>query len=747
MRTAAFTVLAPNRRHYARLLMASIAVHEPAWDRVALVVGATEPPAPEPGFSTETLESLPLPRPRAFTFRYTPGELCTAVKPWMFAHLFARGYDRVVYFDPDIALFSPLDELRTVEPGTLMLLTPHVTRPIDGDGHPSERAFLQSGAYNLGFLAVWRHPAHEDFIGWWQSRLETRCVAEVERGLFVDQKWLDLAPGLFPGVAVLRHDGWNVAYWNLRQRIVGNGAGGLTVNGAPLRFFHFSGVEPALPGLVSRHDARLSLDEIGAARPLIETYRDGLREQGQAELERAPYAYGRFVDGSPIADAARLAYRRSAELQQACGDDPFAHPGRFRGMRDRGRAPATARIALQSYQLLSKPRMLVGLLPKPVRTAMREMLIGGPPAAGPPVPGETTDAALPFGLSVVGFHRRESGIGESARLCHRACRRAGLPAEALDVDLLDLAPVAPHYGATIVHVNADRLPELARRHPAIFRTGGWTIGCWHWELGEWPEAWAASAAPLDEIWVPSAFIQRTLSRLVDIPVVHMPHGIAVDDVEPCPLEPFGVAPGTFAFLSMFDVDSVVARKHPRAAVDAFARAFPGASGPALVVKVRGTEAFAREREAIVASLQSLPRVHVVDEAMSRARANGLIAACDAVVSLHRAEGFGLVLAEAMSLGKPVVATAWSGNMDFMDGGNACPVGYTLVRSDRAHGPYPAGAEWAEPDLDHAAELMRRLVGDPAWREAIGSRARATIEEGFGPEVAARRYRDRLARLG
>jgi glycosyltransferase involved in cell wall biosynthesis len=373
---------------------------------------------------------------------------------------------------------------------------------------------------------------------------------------------------------------------------------------------------------------------------------------------------------------------------------------------------------------------------------MREMLAGAPPAA--PEPG---DARLPLGLSVVGHHQRESGAGEAARLCHRACREAGIPGEALDVDLLDLAPVSPRYGATIVHVDAARLPELSRRHPAVFRTGGWTIGCWQWELGEWPEAWAASAAPLDEIWVPSAFVQRALSRLVDIPVVHMPHGIAVDDVEPCPLEAFGVAPGTFTFLCMVDVDDAIARRHPHAAVDAFARAFPGADGPALVVKVRAAAAFGRDRDDLVASLRSRPRVHVIDEAMSRPRANGLLAASDAVVSLHRSSAFGLVLAEAMSLGKPVVATGWSGNMDFMNTTNACPVSFDLVRSERAHGPYPAGVEWAEPDVDHAAALMRRLADDAAWRASIGARARATIRDRFSPAVAARRYRDRLARLG
>ena len=749
MRTAAFTIIAPNRRHYARALMASVVEHQPAWDRFVLLVDPDPAAAGEPGCTTISLAALPLPHPRAFAFRYTILELSTAVKPWMFAHLAALGYDRIVYLDPDVELFSPLAELDTVAPGTLLLLTPHLTGSIEGDDHPSERAILQSGTYNLGFLAAWRQPALAGFLAWWQSRLEFQCVAEVERGLFVDQKWIDLAPGLFPGVAVLRHDGWNVAYWNLRQRTVRRDGDRLAVNGVPLRFMHFSGVEPTLPGFVSRHDGRLTMDAIGDAAPLVDRYRETLRANGQNACERAPYAFGTFADGTPIPDAARRLYRRSLDLQDACGDDPFAHAERFRGVRDHVRGPVAARLALQSYRLLSRPRALVGLLPRPVRTAMRELLLGAPlPVARPPAaPADGRSRALPAGLNVAGYHRRDTGIGESARLCRRACERDGLAVHAIDVDALDAPGQHVRYGATVFHVNADRTPELYRRAPELFGAGAWNIGCWHWELGDWPEAWLAAAAPLDEIWAPSTFVQHALSRLVTIPVVHMPHGVEVTDIATCHPTEFGVPPGRFTFLCMFDVDSVIARKHPDAAVEAFARAFPDPARAALVVKLRGGDADPRQREALLARLRAVPGVYVVDAALSRARANGLLASCDAIVSLHRGEGFGLVLAEAMSLGKPVIATGWSGNMDFMDDRNACPVRYTLVALTEAHDHYPAGAEWAEPDADHAADLMQRVAADAGWRTAIGASAAATMRGAFSPAAAGRRYRDRLALLG
>jgi glycosyltransferase involved in cell wall biosynthesis len=745
MHTAVFSIVSPNYWHYARVLMDSAQRHHPEWDRFVLLIGET--PATghddEP-FTTVPLDALPLPNPRQFCFRYTLLELNTAVKPWMFEYLFGRGYDRVIYLDPDTFVYSPLVELDAVPPETFLTLTPHLTGSIAGDDHPSERTILLAGAYNLGFLAVSRRPSLARFLKWWQEKLEFQCVVETARGLFVDQKWMDLAPGLFPDVAILRHEGYNVAYWNLGQRTVTSEGSTAAVNGQPLRFFHFSGLDPAFPYMVSRHDHRLRVANVGDAGRLIEDYLVALRAAGSESLRSAPYAFGVFADGTALPDVARVIYRNSIALQSACGADPFEHPELFQGLRDPARPRLAARMGVASYRLLSRARPLVRLLPHSLRTAMREFLLWRRDPA--PRVSRWEGSLLP-GLNIVGYVARDTGVGESARLCRTACDAAGLPSHLIDVD-------APHgrtqqavYRASVVHVNADQLLDVHHQIPHVFDSSSYNIGCWHWELPELPDAWIASAEPLDEIWAPSAFIQSAISRKVTIPVVHMPHGIEVTNIEACSPEELGVPRGRFTFLCMFDFNSVVHRKNPLGAVEAFRRAFPDDSRAALLIKTIGAASHAKEYAELEERLRGVPNVYLTDRMLSRARVNGLLASCDGVVSLHRAEGFGLILAEAMYLGKPVVATGWSGNMDFMNSGNSCPVGYELVTLDRTHGYYQAGQQWAEPDVDHAAHLMRRMVEDSPYRKQVGDRARDTIRLQFTPAAAGRRYRQRLDFLG
>jgi len=322
MRTAVFSIISPNYRHAARVLMASAEKHHPEWDRFILLVGGTAPSGDE-SFTTVPLEDLPLPDPRQFCFRYSILELNTAVKPWMFAHLFARGYDRVLYIDPDIVIYSRLAEIDAEPPDTFLILTPHLTGFIGGDGHPSERTILQAGTYNLGFLFVSRQPPLERFLTWWQEKLTFQCVVDTARGLFVDQKWMDLTPGLFPGVMILRHDGYNVAYWNLRQRTVTGDGNSATVNGEPLRFFHFSGFDPAVPGMVSRYD-NLKVADVGDAGELIQDYRVAIRAAGYDSFRNAPYAFAVFADGTRVPDAARIAIR--PRCRRPAGPIPLRTP-------------------------------------------------------------------------------------------------------------------------------------------------------------------------------------------------------------------------------------------------------------------------------------------------------------------------------------------------------------------------------------------------------------------------------------
>jgi glycosyltransferase involved in cell wall biosynthesis len=725
MQTAVFSIISPNYRHYARVLMASVQRHHPDWDRFVLVVGDGD--AGDESFTTVPLSALPLPNPRQFCFRYSLIELNTAVKPWMFEHLFARGYDRVIYLDPDIYLYSALAEVEASD--AFITLTPHLTGSINGDDHPSERTILLAGTYNLGFLAVTRQPPLERFLAWWKKRLELQCLVDTARGLFVDQKWMDLAPGFFPGVAILRHEGYNVAYWNLGQRTVA----GQTVNGQPLRFFHFSGFDPAVPEMISNH-AGLQVRDTGDARKLIEGYAAALRAAGYESFKNAPYAFGAFADGTPIASAARIAYRNSPDLQAACGADPFARSEIFNGIRD----PSThvslaARAGVASYRMLSRARPLVRLIPRSLRTSARELLLGRREAA-------RSDVSLQTGLNVVGYFERETGIGESARLCRHACEASRLPSHAIDVDRTGGISQQAIYPVSVFHVNADQVPDVHKRMANVFDASAYNIGVWHWELPESPDAWISSAEPLDEIWAPSAFIQSAISRKVTIPVVHMPHGIEVTEIEACSPEELGVPRGRFTFLTMFDFGSVVERKNPLGAVEALRRA---ESSAVLLIKTSGADRHPNEYAELEKRLRGIPNIYLVDRLLSRARVNGLLAACDAVVSLHRSEGFGLILAEAMFRGKPVIATGWSGNMDFMNSANSCPVSYELVTLDRTIREYRAGQQWAEPNIDHAAHLMRRVAEDEAFRTQIGERARDTIRSQFSPAVAGERYRRRL----
>ena len=745
MRTAVFSIISPNYRHSVRVLMASAAKHQPEWDRFVLLVGgAAGEDRDRESFITVPLEDLPLPNPRQFCFRYSILELNTAVKPWMFAYLFARGYDRVVFIDPDVVIYSPLIEIDEASPETFLVLTPHMTGFGEGGEHPFERTILQAGIYNLGFLAVTRRPPLERFLAWWQGKLEYQCVADTERGLFVDQKWMDLTPGLFAGVMILRHDGYNVAYWNLRQRTVVGDSANATVNGQPLRFFHFSGFDPADPGMVSRHDATLMVADAGGVDKLIKDYVAAIRAAGYESFRNAPYSFGTFADGTRLPDVVRIAYRNSSKLQSACGADPFEHPEVFRGIRVPSRGPRTSKIAARAYRSLSLARPLVRLFPKSLRTALREFLLGRKESA--PRTTRPESSLLP-GLNIAGYITHDTGVGESARLCQKSCDAAGLPNHLIDVGVRDGLAQQPVYRASVFHVNADQLPAVYSEMAALFRASACNIGVWHWELPELPDAWIASADPLDEIWAPSAFVQSAISRKVSIPVVHMPHGIEVTDIEPCSPEELGVPPGRFTFLCMFDFSSVVHRKNPLAAVEAFGRAFAGSPATALLIKTSHADRHPKEYAELQNRLRGIPNVYLTDRMLSRARVNGLISACDSVVSLHRSEGFGLILAEAMYLGKPVVATGWSGNMDFMNSGNSCPIAYELVTLDRTHHYYAAGQQWAEPDIDHAAHLMRRVFEDPDFRTQISERGRETIRSQFSPAAAGLRYRKRLAFLG
>ncbi len=333
-------------------------------------------------------------------------------------------------------------------------------------------------------------------------------------------------------------------------------------------------------------------------------------------------------------------------------------------------------------------------------------------------------------LETAGFEisRRDVPTGVRTEL---APRTAYLGFEDFPVTITNVAP-EPHFA---VRYQRAGLPRRARVQ----------IAYWAWELDAIPAEWAPLAEELDEVWAPTPFVAEALRTQLTVPVRELLPPVALPEVEEISRAELGLDPGEFVFLFLFDMASDFRRKNPLAVVRAFQRVFGPEDAATLVIKVsRGSydaANLARLREEAGAA-----KIVLVDEVTTRPRACGYISLADCLVSLHRSEGFGLVLAEAMLLGKPVIATNYSGNTAFMNAQNSLLVDYELVPIAEDGGIYRQGYRWAEPSEDHAARLMRWVFQNRAAARAIGERAAEEMRVLLAPAAAGERMRARIEEL-
>jgi glycosyltransferase involved in cell wall biosynthesis len=372
-------------------------------------------------------------------------------------------------------------------------------------------------------------------------------------------------------------------------------------------------------------------------------------------------------------------------------------------------------------------------------------------------PAPSGEHGATIGLTLVGYLRADCGLGEAARSFARACVAAGIPIVGDDVgyqipcrqsdDTLLLPPVSGPLPIDLLYVNADQtLPTrqslLARGHTK----GRYAIGFWHWEQPQIPRRHHAAFSEVDEVWVPSTFVQDAVAPVSPVPVFKVPHVVSVTPSAGASRERFSLPRDRQLVLVMYDFYSFQERKNPQAAIAAYRLAAAQSPSLGLVVKTHNSAANPQSLAEVCACLADLPGVTFIDETLSRQETWDLESCCDILLSLHRAEGFGFGPAEMMALGKPVVATGWSANMDFMDATNSMPVRYELKPLEKTVGPYDAGPLWADADVEHAAWCLGQLAADPALVARLGARARETIRESFDPLVVGRQVRDRLATI-
>jgi len=674
----------------------------------------------------------------------------------------------VLYLDPDVEIYAPLDDLAAAAEEHDLAVMPHVLKPIPNDRkRPSASDILAAGVYNLGFLGVGPGVLDTGFFDFWCERLWRYALVDPTAMLFTDQRWIDFVD-CFKHV-VIRDPTCNLAYWNVwGYDVARDPQGTVTVNGAPLRFFHFSGFDISSPHQLSKHQGdapRVLLSEHPVLADVCGAYASRLAAEGHEILRQTPYGWGRS-HGIRLTRPLRRLYREAVIAAELANDPlppgPFAEDDGFLAwlyepVVDGG----PSRVALDVHR--SRPD-LQAAFPDP--HGVDAAALAGWAAADAGTRGVAPLRPSPYperlarqpplpGVNIAGYFSAELGVGEAARLVSGAAASVAIPhalrlatktPSPLTHQLLPTGSAGWPYDTNLLCVNADCTRALIAELGDQARVGRRTVGLWFWETQRLPERMRDAFEHLDEVWAASSFTCQALAR--DAPgavrLLHLP--VRVPTRSPrltrCDL---GLPKG-FLVLYNMSFHSVAERKNPLGAVHAYLRAFGPGDGTHLVIKTIGGDIFWEQLEALRAATRDRPDVHIADGYVRSFEALAMIAHCDCYLSLHRSEGFGLTMAEAMARGRPVVATGWSGNMDFMDERTARLVPYRLVDVPDGCDPYSGTGVWAEPDLDAAAEALRSIHDDPRAAAALGQRAKAHIAATRSEAGAGRRLEELLSDL-
>ncbi len=723
------------------------------------VAGADE----VPGAQVRQLEEL-LGAEGGLTVAGNPSDaLDAAVLPHLLRRLLEEDAGPVVYLAPGLRVLGPMVELEGVLEQSELVL---VARAAPGRSHGEEAFAGQSGggALSRRLLAARAGESVAGVLAAWP-----RWFKDGEGAV---QAWFDGLPAIAQGAAVLREPGYGLDPWTLGEWHVNGNREALEVGGKPARVFDFSDLDPLRPERLCDAKETIQLSSVPAlaklcrreARELL----DAGWEQDAGRVERlevlgdgtrmTPTVRRLLVEGvregelshSPFSDAGR------AELY-AYLNEP-ARRGRAVGLTRAHLAIWDDRIDVQAaYPHLDGPdgEGYAGwLCVHGGQEGLSQALL--PPAPphiyrdSAPVPHEQEE---PWGVNVAGFFTSELGLGEAARLLITGLDACGVPALPVQAQLVPPCrqgaefiyadPDAAVYPINIVCMNGDTIAPFAREVGTSFFKDRHTIALWWWEVGEFPAGWETAFDYVDEVWVASKHIYDAIAPAAPVPVVQVGLPVGLPRVSPMGRAELGLPEDGFLFLFVHDYHSTAARKNPVGLVEAFKRAFAPGSGAKLVVKSINAENLPLEHDRVVLAAGDHPDITLIDAYVSAGEKNAMIAACDCYVSLHRSEGFGLTAAEAMLLGKPVIATRYGGTLEFMNDGNSYLVDWQPARVGEGAHPYPAQGVWADPDLDQAAALMREVLADPKGARERGERARSEMIERHSPRVAGESMRARL----
>ncbi len=755
----------------ARVLALSVAEHAPEVAVTALVLdGAAEDRHVPDAFELLRPEDIGIDDIGQLAAMLERDELREACKPRLLSHMLAAAPgEALLYLDADSLVLGPLEDLGRLASEHGVLVRRRTVRGLPDDGRRPNEADLRGwGMHDSGLIALGPGRDHSELLGWWAARGPLGTL--LDGGATPIDRIALLGEGAFE----LDDDGVGASFFDLHGREITAHEHTLLIDGSPLRLMRFPGFDADDPLALSFAQTRIRVGEQEQLAALCRDYAQRLLDAGEAQDRELRYGFDRLPDGTLLDQWMRRICRRAVKAG-AVRRSPFTRWGMeelytwLGAIVGAGAAFGINRLCLlvvdehpelrDAYPDLDDPAQAAGLIEWLHVNGVRAGTL--PASVIPPTTPVEQEAerrrralALRFGVNVAGYLTAELGIGEAARLAIAAL-------DAVEVPLLPVVPPtapgsrqrhpytalpasAAAFPINLICVNADGLPDFCNDVGAAFLEHRYNIGLWWWEVDAFPDEWRGSFDLLDEVWVGTDHVAHALGPSSPIPVYTVRFPIVAHAADPLPRRVLGLE-DEWMFLSMFDHGSVLERKNPLGTIAAFVEAFAPDSGAVLVLKSSQAERDPIGRARVRAAAAAHPHVRLIEGYLSPADARGLVATADCFVSLHRAEGFGLGPAEAMALGKPVIATRYSGNLDFMTDANSYLVDCTLTEIGPGCWPYPEQAHWAQVDLDHAARLMREVFDDRQGARARGAAAAASVAATHSLEQSGRSMRVRLER--
>jgi glycosyltransferase involved in cell wall biosynthesis len=359
------------------------------------------------------------------------------------------------------------------------------------------------------------------------------------------------------------------------------------------------------------------------------------------------------------------------------------------------------------------------------------------------------------GVDVIGYFNAELGVGEAGRLLVQALKESEVSVRtsacktetSRNYHEFETDNCVENHVA-ILAVNADQVrPVLTDLGPGFFR-GRRIIGQWFWELSQPPREYESALELVHEVWAPTKFIRQSIESLNSqrVEVIHMPLPFVVPDIDETKIKSDFGLPDKYVFLFTFDFLSVMKRKNPLGLIESFKNAFQPNEGPVLVLKTINGSQRLKDLESLKWACRGRTDIIIIDQYFTKLETSTLMSLADSYVSLHRSEGLGLTLAESMLLGKPVIATAYSGNMDFMNSDNSYLVDWQEVAVGKGAEGYPTTFTWADPDIDHASRLMKYVYENQAEAAKLGQNAKEYLEREYSLSVCGERMKNRLSKF-